>query len=89
MRLAGRILLSRCESDAAKGIVMANSLQSKSDADLLAWANNFSTLINAGAAAYGLTSAQATAYGTLYTSFSSAFALVQNPATKTKVTVSD
>ena len=66
---------------------MATSYQGRTDADLLAWANNFSTLITATPTAFGLTAAQATAYAGFFSGYSTAYTAVQNPATKTKVTV--
>lgn len=44
------------------------------DAKLLAWVNNFKTLITAAPTTYGLSAAQATAFGTLVTNFATALA---------------
>lgn len=57
------------------------------DADFLAWALNFSTLITATPTAFGLIAGQATTYATLYATFNTALAAASNPATRTKVTV--
>ena len=57
------------------------------DAQLFEGAANFSSLITAGPAPLGLTTAQATAYATLNTAFASAYATANNPVTRTKVTV--
>jgi hypothetical protein len=57
------------------------------DADLLAWSSNFSAKITATPTAYGLTAAQATAYGSLHTAFSTALATASNPATRTRGTI--
>jgi hypothetical protein len=59
------------------------------DADLLAWATNFTTLIGLGFASYGLTTGQATTFNTLKNNFASALALATNNSTKTKSTVAD
>ena len=44
------------------------------DAKLLAWVNNFKTIITATPTTYGLSAAQATSFGTLVTNFSTALA---------------
>lgn len=57
------------------------------DADITAGSGNFASLISSGAVTYGLTSAQATAFGTLNTTLQSAYAAAINPSTRTPVTV--
>lgn len=57
------------------------------DAGLLAWSLNFSTLISAGAVSYGLTTGQATAYATLHASYGTALAACDK-AIRTKSAVS-
>lgn len=52
------------------------------DAELLGFAQNFSTKISAAPTAYGLTLDQATAFDTLYSDFNTAYAALQNPTTK-------
>jgi hypothetical protein len=70
----------------ALGVVVAGFLPN-TDAGLLAWSLNFSTLISAGAVSYGLTTAQATAYATLYTAYGTALAACDK-AIRTKSAVS-
>lgn len=57
------------------------------DNALAQWATNFSTLITATPTTYGLTSGQATAFGTLKSSYVAALALATNVSTRTKSTV--
>lgn len=59
------------------------------DTDLDAWSSNFSTLITAAPATYGLVSGDATAIAAIVAAWSAAYALVTSPATKTAVTVQD
>lgn len=59
------------------------------DLDLKAWATNFATLTAANFASYGITTGQATTFGTLNTSFASALTLATNNATRTPSTVAD
>ena len=69
---------------------MANTSSSflpNTDATLLAWSLNFSTLITATPTAYGLTSTLATAYTALHTSFATALAAC-DPGTRSKSAVS-
>ena len=58
------------------------------NANLLSWALNFSTLITASPATYGLTSGDATAIAGQYTALAAAYALLTSPTTKTAATVS-
>jgi hypothetical protein len=57
------------------------------DSDLLAWATNFDNLITATPAVYGLVAADATAITAVVAPYQAAQAVVDNPATKTSVTV--
>lgn len=57
------------------------------DADLLAWATNFSVLITASPATYGLIAGDATATATALSAFSTALSAATNPATRTSVTI--
>lgn len=57
------------------------------DADLAAWAANFSTLITATPTAYGLVAGQATTFGTAKSDFVTKLATASNPPTRTKSTV--
>src|SRR5207249_8300756 len=57
------------------------------DANIVAGSANFASLIAAGFASYGLTSAQSTAFGTLNTALQSAYSASVNPPTRTPVTV--
>lgn len=58
------------------------------NATLVAWAANFSGLITAAPATYGLTSGDATAIAAQYTALNTDYALITSPATKTASTVS-
>lgn len=57
------------------------------DADFDAWALNFSTVITASPATYGLVSADAVAIATAYSTWHTAYLLVTAPSTKTATTV--
>jgi hypothetical protein len=52
------------------------------DADLLGFAENFSTKIAAAPTSFGLTALQATAFATLYDNFADAMRTLQDPTTK-------
>jgi hypothetical protein len=56
------------------------------DAALLAWSNNFNSLINATPTAYGLSAGLATAYGTLNTAYATSLAAC-DPGVRNKATV--
>lgn len=58
------------------------------NAALVAWALNFSGLITANPATYGLTTGDATAIAAQYTALAAAYALITSPSTKTAATVS-
>lgn len=57
------------------------------DADVVTGSANFASLISSGAVSYGLTTAQATAFGTLNTALQSAYSAAIEPSTRTPVTV--
>lgn len=57
------------------------------DADYDLWATNFSTLLTASPATYGLVSGDATAVAGVYTTWHAAYLAAINPATRTPVTV--
>lgn len=57
------------------------------DADLDVWALNFSTLITAAPATYGLVAADATAISNAFNSWHAAFLAATNPSTRTAGTV--
>jgi hypothetical protein len=65
---------------------MAVTFFPSSDAGLLAWSLNFSNLITATPTAYGLTSAQATAYLAVHTAYATALAAC-DPASRSKSNV--
>ena len=65
---------------------MPSGFLPNSDAALLAWSLQFSTLISATPAAYGLTALQATAYAALHASYATAFAGV-DPGIRSKASV--
>lgn len=58
------------------------------DADLVNWADNFSTLITAAPSTYGLDSTIAATIASAVAAFDAAYAAATNPSTKTPVTVS-
>jgi hypothetical protein len=58
------------------------------NAALVAWAANFSGLITAAPATYGLTSGDATAIAAQYSALNTDYALITSPSTKTAATVS-
>ena len=59
------------------------------DSLLLPWALNFSTLITASPATYGLLAGDATAIAAVYSAYNTAYGLAINPATRTPVTVAN
>src|SRR3954463_5534654 len=59
------------------------------DAALSAWADNFSTLITAAPATYGLVAGDATAIAAVVTPFVAAVAAVADPGTRTAALVAD
>lgn len=65
---------------------MPNYIPAK-DADLATWAANFSNLITASPATYGLTAGNATTIAAVQAAWVSAYALVTSPSTKTPATV--
>lgn len=68
---------------------MATSYLPTRDADLVTWANNFSTLLTASPSTYGLIAADATAVAAAVGPYVAAYAVSQAPETRTPVTVSD
>jgi hypothetical protein len=65
---------------------MSTGFLPRKDAALLAWSLNFSGLISSTPTAFGLTTAQATAYAALHSSFATALAAA-DPAVRTKSAV--
>lgn len=63
---------------------MPGSYLPNTDSTLLDWGRNFSTLINATPATYGLSAGQATAFATLYTAYETAYNTAVTPETRTK-----
>lgn len=59
------------------------------DIDLDAWAANFSTLITAAPATYGLTAGDATAISDVVDPWHTAFLIATNPLTRTTATIAD
>ena len=59
------------------------------DALFATWLENFSTLLTAAPATYGLTAPDATAVDAVNTAFQAAYALAIDPPTRTSVTVAD
>jgi hypothetical protein len=66
---------------------MARNFYFGKDADIVAGSANFASLIATGFASYGLTNAQATAFGTLNTALQSSYSAAINPSTRTPVSV--
>ena len=58
------------------------------NANLVAWLNNFSTLITAAPATYGLMASDATTIASQKTALQNAYTLITSPSTKTAATVS-
>ena len=65
---------------------MANFLPTR-EPNLVAWSNNFNTLISATPTAFGLTAAQATAYATLNTAFDTAYNTIKNNTTRSPANI--
>lgn len=57
------------------------------DVDLVPWADNFSTLITASPATYGLQDSDAVAIAAVVTDFDNAYATAINPSTRTPATI--
>jgi len=66
---------------------MANSFIPHRDGEALTWMKNFSTLITAAPATYGLVAADATAIAVAVGEFNTALTVALEPSTRTKVTV--
>lgn len=66
---------------------MATSYIPPKNTDFQSWLLNFSTLLTASPTTYGLVSGDATTVAAQYTAWHEAYLLVQNPSTKTSVTV--
>jgi hypothetical protein len=66
---------------------MARNFYFGKDADVVAGSANFAGLLATGFATYGLTTGQATAFGTLNTALQSSYTASINPDTRTPVTV--
>ena len=56
--------------------------------ELLTWATSFSDKISASPTDFGLVAGQATAFASLLSTYSSAYAVSEDPATRTRVTIS-
>jgi len=57
------------------------------DAGVLAWAENFDTLITAAPTTYGLTAPQAATFAGLFAAYDTAYTIAVNPSTRTKPAV--
>jgi hypothetical protein len=66
---------------------MASGFLPNSDGALLAWSQNFSTLLSATPATWGVSVSQASQYAALNTAYSAALTLANNPTTRTKANV--
>ena len=66
---------------------MPRNFYYEKDATIVSGSANFASLISTGFAGYGLTSAQATGFGTLNTSLQGVYSVAIEPSTKTRVTV--
>jgi len=67
---------------------MADNFYYGSNASVVTGSANFAALIATGYASYGLTTGQATAFGTLNTALQSAYLIAVEPTTRTRVTIS-
>src|SRR5437867_7748661 len=74
-------------SNAMEGLLMPRNFYFGKDADIVAGSANFASLIATGFASYGLTTGQATAFGTLNTALQSAQSAAVNPPTRTPVAI--
>lgn len=68
---------------------MATNYIPASDSGFNTWANNFSALITAAPADYGLTAPDATAISTPVNAYMAAYALVIDPGTRTPTAIAD
>jgi hypothetical protein len=67
---------------------MAFEFPPRREAELVTFSGNFKTKITAAPTTYGLTAAQATAYGTKHDAFVAAYTVAQDPETRSPVNVS-
>src|SRR5262245_42879697 len=87
-RSPGRIGLPGAVGEAGdERIVMGKSFFWGKDSELYISSNVFATLIAATPTTYGLTASQATQYGTLNTSWRTAYEVANTPATRTKAAI--
>lgn len=68
-------------------MLMPHNFYNQKQADLVTGSANFASLIATGFASYGLTTGQATAFGTLNTALQSAWLAAIEPTTRTRVTI--
>ena len=68
---------------------MARNFYYRLEADIVAGSANFAACIAAAPAAYGLTEAQATAFGALNAALQSAYTAANEPATRSPVAIAD
>jgi hypothetical protein len=80
-------IFHRVQSGSGKRDHMASSYIPTKDADFQNWILNWSTLLTAAPATYGVTAADATAQAAQYALWYAAYGVAVNPATKTKTTV--
>lgn len=66
---------------------MSSSYIPSRDVDLVPWADNFSTLITANPALYGLVAGDATTIAGLVTTWDAAYAAAVNPSTRTPASI--
>lgn len=66
---------------------MAGSYIPTRDVDLVPWAQNFSTLITANPALYGLTAGNATDIDTVVDAYAAAYTVSSNPSTRTPASI--
>jgi hypothetical protein len=67
---------------------MAFRFPPAAEAELVTWSNTFKTKITAAATTYGLTAAQATAYGTKHDAFVAAYNVAQDNETRSPANIS-
>src|SRR3982751_380703 len=81
-RAAGSAKGSAGRARRRTGAAMPIDFLPSRESELVTWINTFKALIIATPTAYGLTAAQATAYGTLATNFINAYTLTSADATR-------
>jgi hypothetical protein len=85
LRLSGRLYCVLIQRN--RKVRMSHNFYVGPGASVVAGSANFAALIATGFASYGLTTGQATAFGTLNTALQSAYSAAIEPTTRTRVTI--